>query len=272
MAAYPLVSGKQVLARVIRALGYKLPSTYHDDILEWVPEGMGMLQITNTLLLVESGEINCPGEILVKDYCVDLPCGFVQMAGVYDENGQKFNPGNYVTAQAVEQSILDDARGVVFELNPFVHQTQDGLPSDNPQVIGTSVPFTGSDLTLRDSATSAERYYVIKGNKIQFSIPDGYVKIRYYSIPTCDDGYPLIPDNENYKSALEWHVIRRLLGAGLEHKIFRYDFADAQFDKYAARGVSEISFPTPDKIAMVNRNTVRLIPPDRFVEDYFINP
>jgi len=272
MAAYPLVSGKQVLARVIRALGYKLPSTYHDDILEWIPEGMGMLQVTNNLLLVETGAINCPGELYVSNYCVDLPCGFVQMAGVYDENDNKFYPGNYVTSQALAQSTLETARSSIFELNPFVHQTQDGLPSDQAADIGTSVPFTGSDLEVRNIPPDTDRFYIIKGNKIQLSMPEGYIKVRYYSIPICSDGYPLIPDNENFKSALEWHVIRRLLGSGLEHKIFTYDFSDAQFEKYAARGISEITYPTPDKMAMTSRTLTRLIPPDSFVEDYFINP
>jgi hypothetical protein len=36
MAQVPFTSAKQILARVARNTGGKLPSMYHDDILEWI--------------------------------------------------------------------------------------------------------------------------------------------------------------------------------------------------------------------------------------------
>lgn len=275
MPNFSLVSAKGILARVIRATGYKLPSTYHDDLLEWIPEALGMLQVTNTLTVTSTGDVNCPGELLVRNHCVPLPCGFVTVIAIEDENGSRLPEGGDVTDITSQTSLrhntnTNNARVNVFEVNPFVHQTEDGLPTDEP---GTTPPWyrTGVDLTLQPTSPTQKDYYKIQGNYLQTSFECGFVKMHYYQIPVDSEGYPLIPNNENFKQALEWHIIRRLIGAGYEHKVFDYKYANEQFEIYAARGMGEVSYPTPDTMARINHSTVRLIPPTHFSEDFFVN-
>lgn len=269
------VSGKEILARVIRALGYKLPSTYHDDILEWIPEGLGMIGVTNTLVTESSGDINCPGEILVSNHCAQLPCGFQYLLAVEDETGRRLPEGGDVTDLRSQSSLRHvgvgssaEPRVSVFEVNPYQHQTSDGLPVDEPS---SSFPFLGQDLEQSAVTSRNTHYYKLQGNYIQTSFESGFIKIHYLALPVCQDGYPLIPDNENFKQALEWHVIRRLIGSGYEHKVFTYQQANEQFDIYAARGMGEVSYPSLDSMARLNRSLVRLIPPHQFHEDFFVN-
>jgi hypothetical protein len=264
MPEYSMISGKVVLARVIRALGYKLPSVYHDDILEWIPEGMGEMEMTNSLIKLETGEIDCPGELILKNHCVPLPCGFQMVVGVYDEDGAKLVPGDPDT-----RSLVADERSVNFSVNPYAHQTSTGLPTDEPGNGG--IPWDGSDLSQFSTERIVQHFYVIKGNMLQSSKEEGYIKMRYYSVPVCEDGYPLIPNNENFKQALEWHIIRKLIGSGYEHKVFTFEQANAYFEIYAGRAMAQIAFPSPDKMARVSRVLIRLIPPARYAEDYFIN-
>jgi hypothetical protein len=264
MAQYAFVSAKVVLARVIRALGYKLPSVYHDDILEWIPEGMGLLNCTNGLVLMETGDKDCPGEVLVKNHCTHLPKGFVNMEGVYSEHGVRLTPGNGATRDAERY----DARPNVWQTDPYLYNTSAATPDIAPESV---IPRQGMDLRPYES-TSDPGSYIIKGNNIQTSqICDGYIKVKYYSTALCGDGYPMIPDNENFKQALEWHIIRRLIGSGYVHAVFTYLQTDELFERSAARAIAEISYPSPDKMARTSRTLTRLIPPDNFIADYFIN-
>jgi hypothetical protein len=271
-----LVSAKEIMPRVIRALGYKLPSVYHDDILEWIPEAMGYLQVTRSLEKVSTGDINCPDELYVTNHCVKLPCGFVAAEAIEDMNGRRLPEGGDVTDIKAQSSIRHlgvgasgEPRVTAFQVNPYQHQTSDGLPADEPSA---SFPFLGED--VEPSANGGARtshYYKIVGNYIQTSFEEGYIRLHYWSVPVCPDGYPMIPDNENYKQAIEWHIIRRLIGSGFQHPVFDYKFADAQFELYASRGMAEVSFWSPDQAAKLQRSFVRLIPPYHFQEDFFVN-
>lgn len=262
MSKLKLTSGKEVIARAIRGLNYKLPSSYLDDCLEWVVEGLGQLQVTNSLITTSTGDINCPGELLVRNHCVCLPCGFVNVLAVEDENGRRLPEGTDTTDITSQTAKIftfpNDSRPNSFNVDPFVHQTEDGVPSD--QVPSASVPFFGEDITQDSTTSRTTNYYKIQGNYLQTSFEEGYVKLHYLSIPVDKDGYPLIPDNDAYKQALEWYVIKRLIGSGYQHPVFSYQFADAEFEKYAARGMNEVSYYTPDGAARLNRSFVRLIP------------
>lgn len=275
MANYPLVSAKQVLARTIRSLGYKLPSTYMDDILEWIPEAMGELEVTDSLTLTSTGDVSCPGEVLVSNHCASLPCGIRAIIAVEDENGNRLPMGSDHTdissptsKRHVGVGRTGEPRVSVFAVNPFQHQTSDGLPADEP---AASFPFLGTDIEKQTNTASSTHYYQIVGNRIQTSFESGYIKIHYYSIPVDGEGYPLLPDNENFKRAVEWHIIRRLIGSGYQHPVFSYKDANDQFELYAARALSEVSFYTPERAARLNRSFVRLIPPFNYYQDFGIN-
>jgi len=273
MSKNRFVSAKEVVARLVRGLGYKLPSSYMDDVLEWIAEGLGMLRVTNTLVTESSGDLNCPGEILVDNHCAQLPCGFISMIAVEDENGLRLPEGSDQTdlkkQTSRRHSMTQLARSNSFEVNPFVHQTSDGLPTNEP---GNIPPYyiDGSDIKQQDNSTYTNAYYKLVGNHIQTSFECGYIRIHYWAIPVDHSGYPMIPDNENLKQALEWHVIRRLIGSGYEHKVFTYQVAEEMCEKNFARAISEVSYPTPETMARINRATVRLIEPYNFYEDFFV--
>lgn len=268
MPNYRLVSAKEVLARVIRALGYKLPSTYHDDILEWTAEGIGMLQVTRSLEKVSTGDIDCPGEVLVTNYCAPLPCGFITMIKVEDQYGCKILSSSEI--ENTRSTTSQSARANVFAVDPYATPTSDGssgYPTENPN---TFVNIQGGDLTSA-SISSTNDYYEIQGNHIQTSFEEGFIKIYYLSMPVCKEGYPLIPDNQNLKQALEWHVIKRLIGSGYVHKVFSYDKADEQFEKYAGRAMNEVSSQSLDDAELAFSNNIRLVPPIGYADQFFVN-
>jgi hypothetical protein len=267
MSQYRFVSAKEVLANTIRATGYKLPASYQDDILEWIPEGIGLLQVTRSMLKSSSGDENCPGEILIKNYVASLPCGFISMIRVEETGGAIVREAS--DTESLRKFNQPDARPPVFEVDPFTHPTSDGTtgtPSETPNIL---VNIQGGDLG-RMNLKTADHYYEIKGNCIQTSFECGFIKIFYWAMPVCKEGYPLIPDNTNIKLALEWHVMKRLIGAGYEHKVFSYKDADQEFEKYAARGMGEVSYPTTDDMERAWRTNIRMIPPIGYADQFFI--
>lgn len=266
------ISAKQVLLKVVRNTGYKLPSMYHDDILEWIPEGIDMIQVTRSLERKSSGDIDKPGQLLVSNHCVKLPCGYISMLAVEDENGRSIPEGGDITDLSSPTTQMhqdaENIRPTVFSVNPLVHQTQDGTPTTQP---GSTVPVYGEDLEKQSDLSTTRNYYIISGNYIQTNFESGFIKIHYTSLPVCSEGYPLIPDNENFKTALYWYVIMMLIGAGYEHKVFTFREAKSYWDEYAPRAMAEISYPSIDSMDRVYKSTVRLIPPHHYHSDFFTN-
>ena len=72
-----------------------------------------------------------------------------------------------------------------------------------------------------------EYTYITQNNVITSSIKDGWLEISYSGIATDEFGYPLIPDNESFKVALEYYIIHRTLEGlwsmgKVTDKVFQY--------------------------------------------------
>ena len=271
MPKFPYLSAKEVLARVLRNTGYKLPPEYHDDMLEWLPEGLRHLNMTKLYTTLSTPKVSEPDAYYVKNHVVSIPCGALGILAIEDEFGTRIPEGSDITDLSSPSSRYHgndtQARPTTFNVDPLEHQTTDGVPTDKP---GSSVPLYGEDLSVENN-TNAASYYKIMGNKIQFSFEEGLVRVHYQGLVVDEEGYPMIPDNENFKTALYWYILMMLIGAGYEHKIFSYQFAEAQFEKYGGRALAEIKFPSLDEKARIHRSLTRLVPPHHFYEDFFIN-
>jgi hypothetical protein len=273
MAQYPFCSGKQILARLIRNTGGKLPSAYHDDILEWMPEVIDMLCQTNTVTIKSTPSCGEPKALWATNHLVCLPSDRINIIAVEDQYGRRIPEAAVDTdlSSPTQRYIsgsgsVNDPRATVFSVNPLNHQTADGTPTTQP---GSTVPVYGEDVTNTSSTNNTSMCYKLAGNYMQTSFQEGFVKIHYYARVLDESGYPMIPDNENFKSACAWYILSMLIGAGYEHKVFSFRDCEAQFEKYAARAAGEIGLMSPETMAKVNRVTVRLIEPFRFYEDFF---
>lgn len=268
----PLTSAKRVLADIARNNGGRLPTAYHDDILEWLPEGIDMLSRTGTLSTTSTPSLNEAGSLITTNHVVRIPCDLVAILAIEDQYGKRLPEGGDITDITRPTTSLgqtgDVSRASVFEVNPLVHQTKDGTPTTAP---GSSIPLYGTDLELVQNTGTSSAYYKVSGNCIQTSFESGFIKVHYLQRPLDDDGYPMIPDNQNFRTALYWYVMLMLIGAGYEHSVFNYKDCEVKFEKFAARAIGEITYPSLDEYARINRSFVRLVPPHHFHTDFFIN-
>jgi hypothetical protein len=245
---YKTTSVKEVIARIYRNTGKSMSSEYIEDMLEWIPEGIKKLKTKYTLQSTFT-------KIEIDGHVAGLPCDMMSLIAV-EYNGHRLREGGDIRNLTAEMplSLSRDSHPEVWE-------------TDTTE----EIEYTGQSLKPVNMADYNTDYYKIEMNCIQTSFECGEITLHYYKMPVCKDGYPLIPDNENYKTALYWYVLAMMLGAGFEHKVFRYDFAYREWERFARRAINEITYPSVDRMERYYRAWARLIPPEHFYEDFRIN-
>ena len=265
MAEYTATSIKVVISKVIRDLGNKLPGHLIEPMLEWIPEGIDQMETPFSLIKCSTPSYGESGEYVTKNHVVKLPCGLVGVLAVEDMYGNRVHRSGQQTNIRSTTALggnadLNPARTTDFET--YV----DGVL--NP------VPWDGSNIAAMNSG-EVPAAYDIKFNYLQTSEESMFVKIHYEALPIDKEGYPLILDEVNYREALYWWVMGKLIGQGFKHPIIPASLQGMQycidhFEKYAGRALGKIKMPDQDRMAKLNYATTRLIPPTQFYDDFFI--
>lgn len=114
--------------------------------------------------------------------------------------------------------------------------------------------------------------YYTELDYINTSLCDGTIRIFYKAIPIDEDGFPLIPDNEDYKEALYWYVRGKMIGTGYRDTVFKITDCEARYDHHATRAIGQIRYPSVDEVETRQELSTRLILPDNYFETFFANP
>ena len=261
---------EQIIARVIRNTGGQLPGGFISELIEWLDEATRQLETRWTLEKASSPCLDCPGALWTKGHVATLPCGMIALLAVEDINGRRVHYGLDDTDMTRQSALVHgnyvNARATNFQMD--VSQTTGTDPAED----GPSVPTKGEDIVPIQSG-NVSAYYQISGNKIQTSEEEMFVRLHYLKVPTDDKGWPLIPDNENYKQATFFYIMKQLIAAGYEHTIWKgirgYDYCEQMFEKYSARAIEEIKYPSVDAMESLRVSWAeRLIFPYSRWEDF----
>lgn len=263
MAEYTATSIKVVMSKIIRDLGNKLPGHLLEPCLEWIPEAIDQMETPFSLMKCSTPSYGESGEYITSNHVVKLPCGLVGILAVEDMYGHRiYRSGQQsnITSTTALGGNSDFARTTDFET--YV----DGVL--NP------TPWDGSNIKAIDSG-GVPAAYDIKFNHLQTSEESMFVKIHYEALPIDKEGYPLILDEANYREALYWWVMGKLIGQGFKHPVIPATLQGVQycidhFEKYAGRALGKIKMPDQDRMAKLSFATTRLIPPTHFYSDFFI--
>ena len=276
---YKSISVKNILGRVIRNLDNKLPAHYLDYMLEWIPEAMEELQTPFALITKSTGDLGDPDELITKQHVAKLPCGLVHIIAVEDEYGNRVREGRDVTDITSPthryvsdgQGSLSGARTTNFQKD--VRDTRGVDPATSAP--GASIPWDGSDIVQKDNIINNNvPFYKIQMDHIQTSPEEMYLKIHYKSLPVDAEGYPLVPDVTEYKEALYWYVMEKLIGSGFKHPVLPHDmrgmeYCHEKYEFYAGRALGKIKMPTQDRMAKLRDGFAqRMVPPNHFYDDF----
>lgn len=249
---YQSTSIESLISKILRDT--KLTdSSAMNDMYEWIPEAMEMMQ-TKYELVPRYKDV---------DICFHygkLPCGLSAINAVeycgsrlgYSSSAKNPTTVNF-SEQPVSQTIFRSIRGE--QLNPET---------------GDNIPFLGEQIeSIMSLPQNSKEYYQLSMSTIMTSFETGKVRVHYMGIPLDDKGFPLIPDNANYREAIYYFVRAKLIGAGMfTDPIYGVEGCMALFEKYAGRAISEISWPTEDRMQEMVKNQVRLIKPVLYWESY----
>lgn len=128
----------------------------------------------------------------------------------------------------------------------------------------------------RDCSDSYKEYtYITQSNVITTSMKDGWVNVSYSALATDEFGYPLIPDNESFKVALEYYIIHRTLEGlwsmgKITDKVFQYYEQKRHF--YSAQATNSMTIKNMDQMETmfnaINRMIVDVNPHETFYKNF----
>ena len=279
MSIFKYTSVKEVMIRVIDDVGGKLPAHYQDSMLEWIPQGIRMLETKYQVVKKSTGNW-CDGNpeptaLITKNHVVPIPNDVIEIIAVENQFGMRVRYAAAVTdftnptdRYSTGSGGMVDGRSTNFQVDVYDHNGVNPAIPNNP-----AVPWDGSDIKQVDSGNTNAAYKV-QGNMIQTTEECMFIKLHYQSLPTDQDGYLMVPDVEEYKQALGFYVLRQLIGAGFKHPIWNgppgWQFYDKQWEKYAARALGVIKYPTQDRMEKLRTGFAeRLIPAHHAYDDFF---
>ena len=259
---YNSISIKNVIARVIRNLDNKLPGHYLDYMLEWIPEAMEELKTPFQLVTTSTPNEGLQGALVTKNHVVKLPCGLQHIIAVEDAYGNRVREAGDVTDMT--SSSLRYSQGEFGATSSDFHK--------DPSL---GIPWDGSDI-VAVTGSYAPMTYKIQMGSVQTSLEEAFIKIHYKALPVDEEGYPLVPDLTEYKEALYWYIMGKLVGAGFKHPVIPssiqgIEYCEQKFSENAGRALGKIKMPTQDRMARLRDGFAqRMVPPNHFYEDFGI--
>lgn len=248
---YESVSIENVISKVIRDTKIADSSAIM-ELYEVIPEAMGMmrthfeLQQTYVDLCVHFHKAKLPAGLLVMpavEYCgCRLPWSNnsrpIPVKRVYPVT---------IDGTTVFQSHIVEATNPVTG-NKFISYTIDEI---------LSMPCHSRD------------YYWIDMGFINTTFSEGNIRVHYKRAHMDENGNLLIPDNSFYKEALYYWCRAKLIGMGVfDDKVIGEEKCMFRWELNAARAVSEIDYPTEDQMQAIVANQVRLVPNNRYWENF----
>jgi len=111
--------------------------------------------------------------------------------------------------------------------------------------------------------TSCDYTYILNDDYVFTNFDDGYVNLSYKGILTDENGWPMIPDDIKFKSAVAYHIMMKLafikLIAGTISESIYAKLAQER-DWYIAAAQTRGHMPSIDQLEGIKNNIIRLIP------------
>jgi hypothetical protein len=242
---YNKISIDEVVGRIIR--NTKVQDTaYFPDILIWITEAMADMQTKWVLRQVFA-------DADVYFYKAEMPCGLVVLSAVEYE-GKRLQQRNVSRHPSTWPTEVDN-NGVFISTVKIVESPN----GNNTYQQETAV----IPLEMHPSA-----WYQEDGpGFIAASFKEGRVRFHYKETPHDKHGWPLIPDQENYKEALYWYVRMKLIESGWLDPVFNWDTCDAKYSINAERGKAATRFPSTNR-AEEMCDMITLIPPQNYFDTF----
>jgi len=214
---YNLVSVKRVIAKVFTDLNLQEGDHRVSDMVEWAGEALEKIAGFPVFINKVMGKDGLP-LLELSNYQGKLPCDFHSLIqiGYAKTSSGPFYPMRYATGSFDYGSTLTKpgSETVVVDANLYqVTHTTDEITI----TLGDSIPGFLDPLLIptgisRDADGGTwDITYLVQGGYIKTNMASGYLMVAYQAVPTDNEGYPMIPDNQSYMEAIYWYIAMKLM-------------------------------------------------------------
>lgn len=114
-----------------------------------------------------------------------------------------------------------------------------------------------------DKSDSYDLTYKVQGNIIYTSLKEGKIEVAYRAFATDDEGYPMIPDNSSFITALEFYIKKKYFTikfdqGKLNREVYQQVLQDYAF--YVAQAQNDLVRPSLDQMETLMRSWTTLVP------------
>jgi len=241
---YKLESINRTIAKVIRDLGLGTNEIPYQDYIEWIADA---LQDIGAYAQFE--EVEKP--ILIENYSGYLPCDLYKVVRLKQGCNVQTLTSSTGYYGGTLQEVLEKA-GVDFSKLNTREQEMILNPAKPRIVTPWSRPDTSLSLNkhLFGNASMNRRNssdYNIQGNKIIVGFEEGVITVQYLRIPVDEEGYPLVPDDTSFRSALFWNIAMHISmrnPESMKNKALQdYEYCNQKWQKYCGQARARANMP-----------------------------
>lgn len=217
---YNHTSSKEIIAKVFRDFGIQR-SHWINDAIEWMGEALELIGTAKQT--VDKIRV-----IKASNFRVPMPKDLYALETIrYSNSTDNSQP----------------------ELNSFDYVATEESGGRNPGLYGE-----------KNGTSNSRETYFHQGEFIKFSFKDKWVAIEYKAFPLDEDGYPLVPDAAEYKEALSWYIMSKLLLQGKKHPVIDYQHADQKWERKCVQARSAMNMPDKGQYRNFRDKWVSMIP------------
>lgn len=130
-----------------------------------------------------------------------------------------------------------------------------GLSSDSPRTTAT---------------TPGRNYYSIDGEYVKTEFESGLIKLHYIGFSLDKNGYPMIIDDFDYKTAIEWYLIQEMILGGFKHPEVSWREANSMWDTYRLRAENAVKGISLDGAERFRAGWNRISNNEAFGRDFYM--
>lgn len=280
---YKTTSVKRVIAKVFTDLDLQEGEHRISDMIEWAGEALEKIGAFPQFINKVSGKDGLP-LLEVSNYQTSLPCDFYRLIQIYysiNELGP-FYPMRYATGSfdygstattsttieyTYPESALVSLAMSLYSLDYSAALAYINSHSNIRSLLNSLLNQTGTQSSLstnEDLTNTTEDYtYLINDSYIKTNQETGYILLAYQAIPTDNEGYPMVPDDQSFLEALYWYIVMKLYypqwKLGTVRDAVYYD-ARRSWNYYCKQAYGNALMPDKGQLESIKNTWLRLVP------------
>lgn len=293
---YKLTSVKTVLAKVYTDLGLGEENIQLTDMIEWAGEALEKIRAFPVYTNKVTGKENIP-LLEIENYQARLPMdcfSVVQIAYTSTADGSGgFLPMKYATgsfegraalssdsnAYTVPNPVAPESSLIALVMNLYDLTYAEAVAKLNnePDIASTITNLYNNSSNIitsdKDTINYQQLEYRIVPGYIKTNVKSGYLMVSYYAIPTDEEGYPMIPDDQSFIEAIYWYInmkIKYIQWSTGKVRDAIYYHAENKWQFYVKQAYGRAMMPASiDEMESVKNVWVRLLPTINAADTFF---